>query len=133
LGQVRTAPKTQDPRKRSAGAGLEGMAGSLRPEVRTVRTQVRTLTVGKPCACPSRIALSEGRTPFLGGTPCNLRCYPDGISNTTPKPPDLLHRSAIAKWTNAGNPGLLREALPYVAFCFGRLVNLITRSRSASK
>ncbi|AXV99551.1 hypothetical protein CJO81_01445 [Ralstonia solanacearum] len=109
------------------------MAGSLRPEVRTVRTQVRTLTVGKPCACPSRIALSEGRTPSLGGTPCNLRCYPDGISNTTPKPPDLLHRSAIAKWTNAGNPGLLREALPYVAFCFGRLANLTTRSRSASK
>ncbi|AXV68852.1 hypothetical protein CJO81_13705 [Ralstonia solanacearum] len=45
------------------------MAGSLWSAVRTVRTWVRTLTVGKRCACPSRIALWPGRTPSPPGGP----------------------------------------------------------------
>ncbi|OYQ13555.1 hypothetical protein B7R77_09990 [Ralstonia solanacearum K60] len=98
-----------------------------------MRTWVRTPTVGGSCAGAPRIALFAGRTPFSRGTPCYLRRYPNGRRDTTPKSPDLLHRVPPPNRTIGANSGHSRQALPYVTLCFGPLMDLATRSRSASK
>uniref|UniRef100_A0A809DZQ4 Uncharacterized protein n=1 Tax=Ralstonia solanacearum TaxID=305 RepID=A0A809DZQ4_RALSL len=98
-----------------------------------MRTWVRTLTLRRSCARASRIALFAGRTPFFRGTPCYLRRYPNGRRDTTLKSPDLLHCVPPPNRTFGANSGHSRQALPYVTLCFGRLANLATRSRSASK
>ncbi|TYZ53232.1 hypothetical protein C2I33_20240 [Ralstonia solanacearum] len=88
------------------------MADSVWAWVRTVRTWVRTPTVGRSCAGPSRIGIWPGRTPFpsAGRLPsCRVGNHGHDYSEFRRRWEPPLARPSMQSFANPRNPP---QALP---------------------